>query len=198
MGGVRASFSLGLVWSHIFSSNKKHLKYFITFVLIRLSYELHAHHSHFRSQVKPFYPSATKVSMASSELRCRFSTGSLQFSALPHLFCENFFSSQVLWMPVVHKIFLSANGWAIDQHSKYIPILWTQKVCRVCSPNFLCSWFGFWLPSSSVCFWWMQDLYMRSNRKFNGRNGDKQEEAQAIEMEEMLMERPASLLLLKD
>jgi hypothetical protein len=39
---------------------------------------------------------------------------------------------------------------------------------------------------------------MRSNRKFNGRNGDKQEEAQAIETEEMLMERPASLLLLKD
>jgi hypothetical protein len=35
---------------------------------------------------------------------------------------------------------------------------------------------------------------MRSNRKFNGRNGDKQEEAQAIEKEEMLMERPASLL----
>jgi hypothetical protein len=37
-------------------------------------------------------------------------------------------------------------------------------------------------------------LFMRSNRKFNGRNGDKQEEAQAIEKEEMLMERPASLL----
>jgi hypothetical protein len=44
----------------------------------------------------------------------------------------------------------------------------------------------------------MKDLYMRSNRKFNGRNGDEQEEAQAIETKEILMERPASLLLLKD
>jgi hypothetical protein len=44
----------------------------------------------------------------------------------------------------------------------------------------------------------MKDPYMRSNRKFNGRNGDEQEEAQAIETKEILMERPASLLLLKD
>jgi hypothetical protein len=42
--------------------------------------------------------------------------------------------------------------------------------------------------------WFVSGLFMRSNRKFNGRIGDKQEEAQAIEKEEMLMERPASLL----